>query len=197
MILKHSRSVSLGLIVSLVADTWPALTPHAQRMKSPEWSAAVVVYSLSFLCSASNLMAAAFTLGMSYEGSLVPVFMIVSSQGAAKKDATPGWEKAVLIYMQFVLHADMLFCNVLPFCIRQNIFVRLVDIFHSITNEWAKFDTKDVFSFIFSRALPTSTTLTKNHSTAATAAATAAFHCHCPLRHHCFHCRRCCQGTLR
>jgi hypothetical protein len=49
--------------------------------------------------------------------------------------------------MQFVLHADMLFCNVLPFCIRQNIFVRIVDIFHSIVNEWAKFDTKDVFSF--------------------------------------------------
>ncbi len=41
------------------------------------------------------------------------------------------------------------FCNVLPFCIRQNIFVRMVDIFHSITNEWAKFDTKDMFSFIF------------------------------------------------
>jgi hypothetical protein len=40
------------------------------------------------------------------------------------------------------------FCNVLPFCIRQNIFVRMVDIFHSIINEWAKFDTKDVFSFI-------------------------------------------------
>ncbi len=24
----------------------------------------------------------------------------------------------------------------------------MVDIFHSIINEWAKFDTKDVFSFI-------------------------------------------------
>ncbi len=29
------------------------------------------------------------------------------------------------------------FCNVLPFCIWQNIFVRMVDIFHSIINEWA------------------------------------------------------------
>jgi hypothetical protein len=39
------------------------------------------------------------------------------------------------------------FCNVLPFCIWQNIFVRMVDIFHSIINEWAKFDTKDVFLY--------------------------------------------------
>ncbi len=34
-ILKCSRLVSFGSIVSLVADTQPALTPHAQRMKSP------------------------------------------------------------------------------------------------------------------------------------------------------------------
>jgi hypothetical protein len=86
LILKCSRSASLGSIVSLVADTPPALTPHAQRMKSPEWSAAVVVYSLSFSFSALNLMAAAFTIGMSFKGLLVLAFMIVStSQGAAKR----------------------------------------------------------------------------------------------------------------
>jgi hypothetical protein len=28
-------------------------------------------------------------------------------------------------------------------------FVRIVYIFHSITNEWAKFDTKDMFFFNF------------------------------------------------
>ncbi len=38
-------------------------------------------------------------------------------------------------------------------------FVRMLDIFHSITNEWAKFDTKDMFFFyFFSHASPTSTT---------------------------------------
>jgi hypothetical protein len=38
-------------------------------------------------------------------------------------------------------------------------FVRMVDIFHSITNEWAKFDTKDMlFFYFFSHASPTSTT---------------------------------------
>jgi hypothetical protein len=38
-------------------------------------------------------------------------------------------------------------------------FVRMVDIFHSITNEWAKFDTKDMFFFyLFSHTSPTSTT---------------------------------------
>ncbi len=49
------------------------------------------------------------------------------------------------------------FCNVLPFCIRQNIFMRMVDIFQ-IINEWAKFDTRGwglsfplttVFHFLF------------------------------------------------
>ena len=65
------------------------------------------------------------------------------------------------------------FGHVLPICMGQNIlvnasiffmpfilfFVRMVDIFHSITNEWAKFDTKDMFFFyFFSHASPTSTT---------------------------------------
>ena len=65
------------------------------------------------------------------------------------------------------------FGHVLPICMGQNIlvnesiffmpfilfFVRIVDIFHSITNEWAKFDTKDMFFFyFFSHASPTSTT---------------------------------------
>jgi hypothetical protein len=70
----------------------------------------------------------------------------------------------------FVLPA---FGHVLPICIGQNILVnesiffmpfilfcvRMLDIFHSITNEWAKFDTKDMFFFyFFSHASPTSTT---------------------------------------
>jgi hypothetical protein len=65
------------------------------------------------------------------------------------------------------------FGHVLPICIGQNIlvnesiffmpfilfFVRMVDIFHSITNEWAKFHTKDMFFFyFFIHASPTSTT---------------------------------------
>ena len=55
------------------------------------------------------------------------------------------------------------FGHVLPICIGQNILVNesiflchsfcfsceMVDIFHSITNEWAKFDTKDMFLFYF------------------------------------------------
>jgi hypothetical protein len=82
------------------------------------------------------------------------------------------------------------FCNGLLFCIQQNIFVIMVDIFHSITNEWAKFDTKDLFSFIFSHASPTSTTLTNDHSTATAGAITATFCCHCRFCRRCFHCRR-------
>jgi hypothetical protein len=54
-------------------------------------------------------------------------------------------------------------------------FVRIVDIFHSITNEWAKFDTKDMFFiYFFSHASPTSTTYTNDHSAAAAAPAAAA-----------------------
>ncbi len=95
LILKCSRSVLFGSIVSLVANTWSALTPHAQRMKSLEWSAAVVLYSLSLSCSAWNLIAAAFTIGIIFEGLLVPGFTIVStSQGAAKKAAEPGYVTA-------------------------------------------------------------------------------------------------------
>jgi hypothetical protein len=94
-ILKCAGLVYLGSIMSLVANTWPTLTPHAQRMKLLMWSAAVVVYSLSFSCSVSDSMAAALTIGMSLEGSLVPAFMIVStSQGAAKKYAEPGYVTA-------------------------------------------------------------------------------------------------------
>ncbi len=65
------------------------------------------------------------------------------------------------------------FGHVLPICIGQNILMNesiflcnsfcfsceMVDIFHSITNEWAKFDTKDMIFFnFFSHALPTSMT---------------------------------------
>ena len=83
-------------------------------------------------------------------------------------------EMAILFCWQFVLLFVLpAFGHVLPICIGQNIlvnesiffmpfilfFVRIVDIFHSITNEWAKFDTKDMFFFyFFSHALPTSTT---------------------------------------
>jgi hypothetical protein len=64
------------------------------------------------------------------------------------------------------------FGHVLPICMWQNIlvnewfffmpfilfFLRIVEIIHSITNEWAKFDTKDMFFFyFFSHASPTST----------------------------------------
>jgi hypothetical protein len=40
---KYSRPALLGSKVSLVAVTLPALTPHAQRTKSPAWWATVVV----------------------------------------------------------------------------------------------------------------------------------------------------------
>ena len=68
---------------------------------------------------------------------------------------------AILFCWQFVLLFVLpAFGHVLPICIGQNIlvnesiffmpfilfFVRMLDIFHSITNEWAKFDTKDMFS---------------------------------------------------
>jgi hypothetical protein len=73
------------------------------------------------------------------------------------------WEMAKLFCMQFVLHADMLFCNVLPFCIQQNIFVRMVDIFHSMIKKWAKFDQKMCFLLLISsHASPTLTTLTND-----------------------------------
>ena len=83
-------------------------------------------------------------------------------------------EMAILFCWQFVLLFVLpAFGHVLPICIGQNIlvnesiffmpfilfFVRMLDIFHSITNEWAKFDTKDMFFFyFFSHASPTSTT---------------------------------------
>jgi hypothetical protein len=86
----------------------------------------------------------------------------------------PRWEMAILFCWQFVLLFVLpAFGHVLPICIGQNIlvnesiyfmpfilfFVRMLDIFHSITNEWAKFDTKDMFFFyFFSHASPTSTT---------------------------------------
>ena len=83
-------------------------------------------------------------------------------------------EMAILFCRQFVLLVVLLaFGHILPICMGQNIlvnesiffmpfilfFVRMVDIFHSITNEWAKFDTKDMFLlYFFSHASPTSTT---------------------------------------
>ncbi len=71
---------------------------------------------------------------------------------------------AILFCWQFVLLFVLpAFGHVLPICMGQNMlvnesiffmpfilfFVRMLDIFHSITNEWAKFDTKDMFIFIF------------------------------------------------
>jgi hypothetical protein len=61
--------------------------------------------------------------------------------------------KAILLCMQFALHAFILFLQFLPFCIRQNIFLRMVEIFHSITYEWDKFDDRNIFSY-FSHGLP-------------------------------------------
>ncbi len=91
-LLKHSRLALLGLRVNLVAVTLPAPTPCTQRMKSPAWLAAVVVYSLLFPCVALNSKAAAVTIGTSLKGLLVPTSMIVStSQGAPKKEADPGY----------------------------------------------------------------------------------------------------------
>ncbi len=89
---KRSKSASLGSEVSLVPLTLPAPTPHAQRMKSPVWLAAVVVCSLLYnLCFASNLKTAAVTIGISLKGLLVPASMIVlTSQGAPKNEADPG-----------------------------------------------------------------------------------------------------------
>ena len=52
------------------------------------------------------------------------------------------------------------FGHVLPICMGQNILVNeLIFFMPLITNEWAKFDTKDMFLFyFFSHASPTSTT---------------------------------------
>ncbi len=73
-------------------------------------------------------------------------------------------EMAILFCWQFVLLFVLpAFGHVLPICMGQNIlvnesiffmpfvlfFVRMVDIFHSITYEWAKFDTKDMFYLFF------------------------------------------------
>jgi hypothetical protein len=83
------------LKVSLVAMTLPVPTPHAQRMKSPVWVAAVVVHSLLFLCVASNLKAAVVTIGISLKGLLVPASMIILiSQGAPKNEVNPGYVTA-------------------------------------------------------------------------------------------------------
>ena len=87
---KHSKSECFGSIMSLADMTWPALTPHAQRMKSFAWFAAMVMYSASFSCSTSNSLAAAFTAGMSFVGSLVLAsMMMLTSHGAAKNVANP------------------------------------------------------------------------------------------------------------
>jgi hypothetical protein len=42
-ILKCSRLVLVGSNMMLIALTWSALIPQAQRMKSPAWSAADVM----------------------------------------------------------------------------------------------------------------------------------------------------------
>ncbi len=99
-----------------------------------------------------------------------PLFLKAHSP-ASKADNR---EMAILFCWQFVLLFVLpAFGHVLPVCIGQNIlvnesiffmpfilfFVRMLDIFHSITNEWAKFDTKHMFFFyFFSHASPTSTT---------------------------------------
>jgi hypothetical protein len=88
--LKHSRSVSLELKVSLVAVSLPAQTLHAQRVKFPAWLAAVVVYYLLYPCVTSNLKAAAVALGICLKRLLVPATMIVlTSQGAPKNEVGP------------------------------------------------------------------------------------------------------------
>ena len=63
------------------------------------------------------------------------------------------WSRSANLYGQNILVNESIFF--MPFIL---FFVRMVDIFHSITNEWAKFDSKDMFFFyFFSHASPTST----------------------------------------
>ncbi len=89
--MKWSKSLSLGSKVILVAETCPVPSPHAQRMISPGWLDAGVVYSALFSCLASNSKAAVFTAGISLEQLLVPASIIMlTSQGAAKNDAELG-----------------------------------------------------------------------------------------------------------
>jgi hypothetical protein len=107
----------------------------------------------------------------------VAAFATQQQSGGAKEkteNSKSEGEMAILFCWQFVLLFVLpAFGHVLPICMGQNIlvnesiilmpfilfFVRIVDIFHSITNEWAKFDTKDMFFFsFFSHALPTSAT---------------------------------------
>jgi hypothetical protein len=85
------RSGSFRSIESQVLETRPVITPYAQRKKSLVWAAALVMYSGSFSCAASNSKAAAFTAGMSLEALLVLADMLVStSHRAGKKVADPG-----------------------------------------------------------------------------------------------------------
>ncbi len=68
-----------------------------------------MVYSLLFLCFGSNSIAAAFTIGIIFEGLSLPAFMIVStSQGAAKKDAEPGYVTASDLSMPSILLTSFL-----------------------------------------------------------------------------------------
>ncbi len=91
VVLEMLKISVIGVKVILVAETYPAPAPHAQRIKSPVWSQAFVMYSALFLCSVSKAAAAVFTAGMRLEWLLVPAAMMTStSQGVAKKDADPG-----------------------------------------------------------------------------------------------------------
>ncbi len=89
--MKSSRLVSFGSIEKLVLVTLPAPTPHAQKMKSPALSVAFVMYSASTSCSLLKVLAAALTTAIMWKGLLeFAVMTVLTSQGAARKEADPG-----------------------------------------------------------------------------------------------------------
>ncbi len=78
--------MSFGSIEKLVLVTLLALTPHAQRMKSPAFSVTFVMYSASALCSSSKVLAAAFTIVIRWKRLLEFAAMtVLTSQGAARR----------------------------------------------------------------------------------------------------------------